>query len=300
MSDRKPAGRATRPIRLALRLAAGACLGLGLCLGLAADADAQRISVLQGAHVATTAFSVASGATAEGIAACPAGHTVVGGGYRISGTGSGAAAVANYAPTASTWLVRFRGRNASILRNDPETVSVWAICFPRSAWGSQPVQLNRSSFGVKGVDQGAAACAPGFRAFSHGYVLEPPFPDSNSYVVTDTYPERADRWTLRLFSNGPGGKVLTLWAFCAPTTVDMQIVTSPIRYQAATSVASATCPAGMNTIAGGYTLVEDVRISVAASYPSRPNAWTVQVRPSLRSDAGTNIGTVYATCARTR
>ena len=124
MSDRKPAGRATRPIRLALRLAAGACLGLGLCLGLAADADAQRISVLQGAHVATTAFSVASGATAESIAACPAGHTVVGGGYRISGTGSGAAAVANYAPTASTWLVRFRGRNASIFRNDPETVSV--------------------------------------------------------------------------------------------------------------------------------------------------------------------------------
>lgn len=64
MSVRKSAGRATRPIRLALRLAAGACLGLAT----AADVNAQRIPVLQGAHVATTAFSVASGATAEGIA----------------------------------------------------------------------------------------------------------------------------------------------------------------------------------------------------------------------------------------
>lgn len=295
MSIRQPAGRAMRPIRIALRFAASACLGLGLGLATAADANAQRIQVLQGAHVATTAFRVASVATADDDMAGRAG-----GGYRISGTGSGAAAVANYAPTASTWLVRFRGRNASILRNDPETVSVWAICFPRTAWGNQRVQLNRASFGVQGVDQGSAACAPGFRAFSHGYLLESPFPSNNSYVVTDTYPERADRWTLRLFSNGPGGKVLSLWAFCAPTAVDMQVVTSPILYQAATSVASATCPAGMNTIAGGYTLVEDSRISVAASYPSRPNAWTIQVRPSLTSRVGTGLGTVYATCARTR
>jgi hypothetical protein len=300
MVNHKPSGRSNRPIRLALRLAATACLGIGIGMATTTNASAQRISVLQGAHVATTAFRVASGATAEGTAACPAGHTVIAGGYRISGTGSGAAAVASYAPTASTWLVRFRGRNASILRNDPETVSVWAICFPRTAWGDQRVQLNRTSFGVLGVEQGSAGCPTGFRAFSHGYLLESPFPDSNSYVVTDTYPQRADRWTLRLFSNGPGNKVLTLWAFCAPTTVDLQIVSSPILYQVGNSVASATCPAGMNTIAGGYTLAEDSRVSVAASYPSRPNAWTVQVRPSLTSRPGTDIGTVYATCARTR
>lgn len=73
MSVRKPAGRATRPIRLALTLAAGVCLGLGLGLASATDAHAQRLSVLKGAHVATTALRVAYGATAEGIAACPAG-----------------------------------------------------------------------------------------------------------------------------------------------------------------------------------------------------------------------------------
>ncbi len=196
--------------------------------------------------------------------------------------------------------MRFRGRNDSTFGNGPETVSVWAICFPRSACGSHRVQLNRASFGVLGVEQGSAACAPGFRAFSHGYVLQTPFPDNNSYVVTDTYPARADNWTVRLFSNGPGRKILTFRAFCAPNTVDMEIVRSPILYQAATSVASATCPAGMNTIAGGYTLAEDIRISVAGSYPSRPNAWTVQVRPSLTSRVGTDMGTVYATCARTR
>ncbi len=80
MFVRNPAGRALRPIRLALRLAASACLGLGIGLATAPDANAQRLSVLQGAHVATTAFRVASGATAEGIAGCPAGHTVIGGG----------------------------------------------------------------------------------------------------------------------------------------------------------------------------------------------------------------------------
>ncbi|MFY1678809.1 MULTISPECIES: hypothetical protein [unclassified Streptomyces] len=205
-------------------------------------------------------------------ATCPAGTTVMGGGYtatRFARANGGS--VYDYV-TANGPVAESNSWRARVLR-DGSTVVAYAMCVP----GEQGYRV------VSGPSsrQSDATCPTGTRVVGGGYGVQT-FVHARGgtiydYVSANGPVAESNSWRARMHHDD--GKVIAI-AVCAPERLGYRIATGPSARES-----DATCPTGTRVVGGGYGVQTFVHArggtlydSLTANGPvSQSNAWRARM-----------------------
>ncbi|AWK10713.1 hypothetical protein DDQ41_19430 [Streptomyces spongiicola] len=264
----------------------GLLTGIGILAALPLSPAGALPAPSAAAPRATAPTLVTGSEGRQSIARCPAGTTVMGGGYQATRFArSNGGSVYDYV-TANGPVAADNSWRAGVLR-DTSTVLAYALCAPND-------QGYRIATG-NSAHQSDATCPTGTRVVGGGYGIQS-FARANGGTIYDyataNGPVATDNsWRARMHQ---GNSRITATAVCAPESMGHRIATGPSAGQS-----DATCPTGTRVIGGGYGIQTFVHARGGTLYDSltangpvaTDNSW----RARMLHDSGRVIA--LAVCA---
>jgi hypothetical protein len=235
---------------------------------------------------------------------CPAGKTVIGGGFEatnpvaVSAPGTPGSVWPHYTFPAgeSGWVVRDAQDGAG------NTITVYAVCAdPPSGYEvvtSSPLFYGDGGFGGWSCPAGTAVLGGGFEGTRPVAVSAPGTPES--VWPHYTFPAGESGWVVRDAQDG-AGQTAFVYAICADPVPGYEVVTSSTLFYGDGGFAGWSCPAGTAVSSGGFEGTRPVAVSAPGTpgsvwphytFPAGESGWVVRDDP----DGAGQTAFVHAIC----